>query len=123
MQPIYRKFVNLNFDISCKNRLFQIKTVITFAYRLEKSVIYETLSTQKVTSKGKYESRKILDFTKKMRKIVFFEFLLLFLLLQIILNFYIILKILSVKINNLIMHKDYLEFSVPYYYLIIVSYF
>jgi hypothetical protein len=60
----------------------RIKTAKTFAYGLEKSVIYEKLSTKKVTSnfnghrpfaqilasqnsKGKYESRKILDFVKK----------------------------------------------------------
>jgi hypothetical protein len=65
--------------------LFRIKTDITFAYGLEKSVIYEKLSTQKVTydfnghrpfaqniasqnSKGKYESKKILDFAKKYEK-------------------------------------------------------
>jgi hypothetical protein len=62
---------------------------ITFAYGLEKSIIYEKLSTQKVTSnfkghrpfaqilasqnsKRKYESRKILDFVKKFRKFDFF---------------------------------------------------
>jgi hypothetical protein len=73
---------NLNFDIFCKKRLFQIKTAITFAYRLEKSIIYKKLSTQNFTSnfnglwplaqflvsqnsKGKYESRKILDFVRK----------------------------------------------------------
>jgi hypothetical protein len=28
----YEKFENLNFDIFCKKRLFQIKTAITFAY-------------------------------------------------------------------------------------------
>jgi hypothetical protein len=56
-----------------------------------KNVIYEKLSTQKVTSdfngrrpfaqilasqnsKGKYESRKILNFVKKYKKIDFFEF-------------------------------------------------
>jgi hypothetical protein len=33
------------------------------------------------------------------------------------------LNILSLKINNLIMHKDYLEFIDAYYYLIIVAYF
>jgi hypothetical protein len=32
---------NLNFDFFCKKRLFQIKTAITFAYGLEKSIIYE----------------------------------------------------------------------------------
>jgi hypothetical protein len=63
--------------------LFQIKTVLTFAYGLEKKcVIYENVSTEKVTSdfnshrpfekilasqnsKGKYESRKFLDFVRK----------------------------------------------------------
>jgi hypothetical protein len=59
--------------------------------RLEKSVIYENLSTEKVTSdfnghmpfaqiiasqnsEGKYESRKILDFVKKKeaRKLIYF---------------------------------------------------
>jgi hypothetical protein len=86
----YRKFENLNFDIFCKKRLFQIKTALTFAYGLEKKhVIYENISTEKVTSdfnscrpfaqifasqnsKGKYESRKILDFVRKMRKNDFF---------------------------------------------------
>jgi hypothetical protein len=34
----YEKFENLNFDIFCKKMLFQIKTAITFAYRLEKNV-------------------------------------------------------------------------------------
>jgi hypothetical protein len=70
-QPIFRE--NLNFDTFCKKRLFQIKTTITFAYRLKKSVIYEKLSTKKVAqflasqnSKGKYESRKILGFVKKL---------------------------------------------------------
>jgi hypothetical protein len=45
---------------------------ITFAYRLKKRLIYEKLSTQNFAqnrdsenSKGKYESRKILDFVKK----------------------------------------------------------
>jgi hypothetical protein len=64
--------------------LFQIKAATTFAYRLEKSVIYEKLSTENFTSnfndhrpfaeflasqnsKGKYESRKILDFIKKLK--------------------------------------------------------
>jgi hypothetical protein len=74
--------------------LFWIKKAVTFAYELEKKcIMYEKkLSTQKVTSdfighrlfaqilssqnsKGKYESRKIFDFVKKMRKIVFFCFL------------------------------------------------
>jgi hypothetical protein len=59
---------------------------LTFAYGLEKKrIIYEKLSTQNFTfdfngqrpfaqillsqnSKGKYESRKILDFARKMRK-------------------------------------------------------
>jgi hypothetical protein len=44
----YGKFEILNFDIFCKKRLFQIKTAITFAYGLEKNIIYEKLSTQKV---------------------------------------------------------------------------
>jgi hypothetical protein len=86
---------NLNFDIFCKKRLFQIKTSLTFAYGLKKCVIYENVSTEKVTSdfnsrrplaqilasqnsKGKYESRKILDFVKKMKKKIFlriFKFL------------------------------------------------
>jgi hypothetical protein len=73
---------NLKIDIFCKKRLFQIKTAITFAYGLEKSVIYKKLSMENFTSdvntrrlfaqffafpnsKGKYESRKILDFVKK----------------------------------------------------------
>jgi hypothetical protein len=43
----YGKFENLNFDIFCKKKLFQIKTAITFAYGLEKKrIIYEKLSTQ-----------------------------------------------------------------------------
>jgi hypothetical protein len=76
----------LNFEFFCKKRLFRIKTALTFAYRLEKKrIIYEKLSTQNFTSdfnrqrpfaqillsqnsKGKYESRKILDFARKMRK-------------------------------------------------------
>jgi hypothetical protein len=29
---------NLNFDIFCKKRLFQIKTALSFAYGLKKSV-------------------------------------------------------------------------------------
>jgi hypothetical protein len=38
----YGKFENLNFDIFCKNRLFQIKMAITFAYGLEKKrIIYK----------------------------------------------------------------------------------
>jgi hypothetical protein len=59
---------------------------LTFAYRFEKKrVIYENVSTEKVTSKfnccrpfaqifssqnfkGKYESTEILDFVRKMRK-------------------------------------------------------
>jgi hypothetical protein len=66
--------------------LFQIKTALTSAYGLEKKrLIYENVSIEKVTSdfngprpfakilasqnsKGKYESRKILDFVRKMRK-------------------------------------------------------
>jgi hypothetical protein len=81
----YGKFENLNFDIFCKKRLFQIK----MAHGLEKEcVIYENVSTKKVTSnfncrrlfgqflasqnsKGKYESRKILDFVKKNVKKLF----------------------------------------------------
>jgi hypothetical protein len=63
---------------------------ITFVYGLEKSLIYQKLSTQNFTSdfnsrrpfaqildsqnsKGKYESRKILDFVRKMRKMIFFQ--------------------------------------------------
>jgi hypothetical protein len=47
----YGKFENLNFDIFCKKRLFQIKTALTFAYGLEKKrIIYEKLSTQNFTS-------------------------------------------------------------------------
>jgi hypothetical protein len=77
---VYSRFENLIFDIFCKKRLFQIKTALTFTYGLEKKhVIYENVSTEKVTSnftqifdsqnsKGKYESRKILDFARKMRK-------------------------------------------------------
>jgi hypothetical protein len=42
----YRKFENLNFDIFCKKRLFKIETALTSAYRLEKSIIYQKLSTQ-----------------------------------------------------------------------------
>jgi hypothetical protein len=86
-----------------KKRLFQIKTAITFAYELGKNcVIYEKLSTQKVTSdfndhklfaqnlapqysEGKYESMKILDFARKMRKKI--QFILLFLIFLIILKF------------------------------------
>jgi hypothetical protein len=56
---------------------------ITVAYRLEKIIIFEKLSTQNFTSnshrpfaqflvsqnsKGKYESRKILDFVRKNKK-------------------------------------------------------
>jgi hypothetical protein len=72
--------------------LFRIKTAITFAYGLkEKCVIYEKLSTQKVTfdfnshrpfaqtlasqnSKEKYESGKILDFVKKKENLIFYNF-------------------------------------------------
>jgi hypothetical protein len=46
----YGKFENINFDIFLQKRLFQIKTAITFAYGLEKSIIYEKLSTQNYTS-------------------------------------------------------------------------
>jgi hypothetical protein len=80
---------------------------ITFAYGLEKSVIYEKLSTEKATSsdfnscrpfaqiqasqnsKGKFESRKILDFVKKIQKIGFFNlnFFYCFFYFIIILNF------------------------------------
>jgi hypothetical protein len=71
--------------------LFQIKTAITFAYGLKKRIIYEKLSTQKKTlqpfaqflvsqnSKGKYESRKILDFVRKNeKKCFFFDFFIYF---------------------------------------------
>jgi hypothetical protein len=61
-----------------QKRLFQIKTAITFAYGLKKNIIYEKLSRQNFAqilasqnSKGKYESIKILDFIKKIRKIEF----------------------------------------------------
>jgi hypothetical protein len=82
---------NLKNDFFCKKRLFQIKTALTFAYGLEKKrIIYEKLSTQNFTSdfnilrlfaqillsqnsKGKYESRKILVFVRKMRKNDFFK--------------------------------------------------
>jgi hypothetical protein len=84
------KFEILNFDIYCKKRLFRIKTAITFAYGLGKTYnIYEKLSTQNFTSdfnshrpfaqilasqnsKGKYESRKILDFVRKNEEKCFF---------------------------------------------------
>jgi hypothetical protein len=46
----YKKIEILNFDIFCKKRLFQIKTALTFAYELKKSVIYENVSMEKVTS-------------------------------------------------------------------------
>jgi hypothetical protein len=87
----YGKFENLNFDIFYKKRLFQIKTTIIFAYKLEKKrIIYGKLSTQNFTSdfnclrlfaqflvsqnsKGKYESRKILDFVRKNEKKYFFS--------------------------------------------------
>jgi hypothetical protein len=42
-QPTFRE--NFNFDIFLQKRL-----LLTFAYGFEKSVIYEKLSTQKVTS-------------------------------------------------------------------------
>jgi hypothetical protein len=82
-----------------QKKLLQIKTAITFAYRLEKIYnIYKKLSIQKVTSdfngrmpfaqipvsqnsNGKYENRNILDFVKKNEKNDFlriFSFLLLF---------------------------------------------
>jgi hypothetical protein len=81
-----------------QKRLFQIKTAITFAYGLKKHIIYEKLSTQNFTSdfnrlrpfgqflvsqnsKGKYESRKNLDFARKNDFFWIFSFLLLFLLL------------------------------------------
>jgi hypothetical protein len=80
---------------------------ITFAYGLEKSAIYEKLYMEKATSsdfnsrrpfaqiqasqnsKGKYESRKILDFVKKIQKIGFFylNFFYCFFYFIIILNF------------------------------------
>jgi hypothetical protein len=74
---------NLNFGIFAKKkRFFRIKMAITFAYTLEKSIIYKKLSTQNFTSdfnslrpfaqflafqnsKGKNKSGKILDFVKK----------------------------------------------------------
>jgi hypothetical protein len=77
---------NLNFDIFCKKRMLEIKTALTFAYGLgKKHIIYQKLSTQNFTSdfnglwpfaqflisqnsKGKYESRKILDFVPKKKK-------------------------------------------------------
>jgi hypothetical protein len=37
--------------------------------------------------------------------------------------FFLFLNILSFKINNLLMHKDYLKFIDAYYYLIIGFYF
>jgi hypothetical protein len=70
--------------------VLEIKTALTFAYGLgKKHIIYQKLSTQNFTfdfnglrlfaqillsqnSKGKYESRKILDFVKKIRKFDFF---------------------------------------------------
>jgi hypothetical protein len=87
LQTTFRE--NLNFDIFCKKRLFRIKMAITFAYGLKKSVIYEKLSTENFTSdfnglrpfaqffvsqnsKGKYKSRKILDFVKKIENLIFF---------------------------------------------------
>jgi hypothetical protein len=91
-----------NFEFSYflqKKRLFQIKTAITFAYGLEKKYnIWKTIYTKSTSdfnshrpfaqilasqnSKGKYESRKILDFVKKIKIDFFenFEFQLLFLL-------------------------------------------
>jgi hypothetical protein len=87
LQPTFRE--NLNFDIFYKKRLFRIKTAITCVHGLEKSVIYEKLSTENFTSdfnsrrpfaqffasqnsKGKYESMKILDFIKKIEKFIYF---------------------------------------------------
>jgi hypothetical protein len=89
----YGKFENLKIDIFCKKRLFEIKTAITFAYGLEKKhIIYEKLSIQNFTSdfnshrtfaqflvsqnsKGKYKSRKILDFVRKNeKKMIFSDF-------------------------------------------------
>jgi hypothetical protein len=80
-----RKFENLNFDIFCKKRLFKIETALTFAYGLEKTYnISKTIYTKFTSdfnshrpfaqillsqnSKGKYESRKILDFARKNEK-------------------------------------------------------
>jgi hypothetical protein len=53
----YGKFENLSFHIFCKKWLFQIKTAITFAYELEKNIIYEKLSTQNFTSDFNRHSR------------------------------------------------------------------
>jgi hypothetical protein len=82
----YGKFENLNFDIFCKKRVLEIKMALTFPYGLgKKRIIYQKLSTQNFTSdfnslrpfaqffvsqnsKGKYESRKILDFVQKNKK-------------------------------------------------------
>jgi hypothetical protein len=86
---VYGKFKNLNLNIFLQKRLFQIKTALTFAYGHEKNrIIYQKLYTQNFTSdfnghrpfaqflasqnsKGKYESRKILDFLKMGNKIFF----------------------------------------------------
>jgi hypothetical protein len=75
---------NLNFDIFCKKSLLEIKTAITFAYELKKSVIYEKLSRKKVTSdshkflllKIPKETKKHEDFRfcQQKRKIIFFQF-------------------------------------------------
>jgi hypothetical protein len=90
MQLTFMK--NLKFDFFCKKRLFRIKTALTFTYGLEKKrIIYETLSTRNFTSdfnshrpfaqillsqnsKKKYESRKILDFVRKIKKMILKEF-------------------------------------------------
>jgi hypothetical protein len=65
---------------------------LTFAYILKKCVIYENVSAKKITSyfngrrsfaqifasqnsKGKYESRKILDFVRKNKFLRIFGFL------------------------------------------------
>jgi hypothetical protein len=83
---------------------------ITFASGLEKCVIYEKLSTQKVTSvfnghrpfaqilasqnsKGKYESRKILGFVGKKKFLEIFEFLLLFISIFVYFECFILLWI------------------------------
>jgi hypothetical protein len=76
-----------------------------------------------LNSKRKYESGKILDFAKKIRKIDFkknefilifnyFECFTLFWIFFII--FIIIFKYFEFLINNWIMHKDYLKFIVAY---------
>jgi hypothetical protein len=91
--------------------------------------------TKSCFSKFQREIWKQEDFRfcqKKMRKLICFEFVLLFLLLfnylevfifleffnflSFLCVFWICLKLLSFKINNLIMHKDYLEFIDACYY-------